>query len=265
MGKKGFWGGVVLVSCLAFNASAATLIESKIDDGSINSLWMEKGRIRIGVSNEPLYMLVDTVTGKMFSVNPESREIIDVSNSGAAMESSSAKKLTIQFEKKEQGPEIAGYQTTHYAVSVNGKKCSDEYLSPKAMKDIGDFGVLRKMNAMAYAGLDDIPENMMDPCDLAQFKLDNYYEKNGFPMRIVNGDGELQMEVRRISGDATPPSPGFDIPENFKSVQPEQFQKQDMQDQEEPFSPPEELQPPNVDNEELQRWLKENTQGQQGN
>ena len=47
-----------------------------------------------------------------------------------------SKLFDIKFNEMGNGPEIAGYTTSRYAILVDGEKCSEEYISKKVLKDL---------------------------------------------------------------------------------------------------------------------------------
>ena len=59
---------------------------------------------------------------------------------------------------------IAGYATVHYQSSINGKKCTDEYLSVQAMKDVESAGIFAIMEQFGEMGME-MPQMQEMPQD----------------------------------------------------------------------------------------------------
>lgn len=246
MRRKTILSTMLLLAILPAAVRGATLIESRSGDGAVNRIWIDGGRMRVDVGGAPGYMLVDTDAGRMYSVNPLERAVVDLTPSPAPGGRAPRPAVEVVFEEKGDGPRIAGYATTRYVVTAKGETCSVEYLSREAMNEIGAYEVLRKVDQLSTAGLDETEMADMDPCTLAMLDVDRHYAEKGFPVRIEDVGGNLRTELVRIDRKATVPPPGFEIPAEYRSLDPETM------GEEEPAPPaaPEE-------DEELQRMIEQ--------
>ncbi len=209
-------------------ALAATLIETQDGEGMRQSMWIDGPRMRVEQTGASEYMLIDHQREKMYVVNPEANEVLDMSSMLAGKNSGAAPKIQAELKHKGGGPSIAGYPTEHYELIVNGQKCSDEYLSREALADTGAadlFDAMAKMTAGETVGA---AAMMMDPCDLADLTLTDAYRERGMPMRVMDDDGMLNTEVVRIDKNAGTPQGGFDVPSGYEVVDFQQMMQQAM-------------------------------------
>ena len=121
----------------AASAQAATLIETRDGEGIRQSMWIDGPRMRVEQTGASEYMLIDHQRGKMYAVNPEANEALDMSGMLSGDSSGAPPRVQAELKHKGGGPTIAGYPTEHYELMVSGQKCSDEYLSQEALTDTG--------------------------------------------------------------------------------------------------------------------------------
>jgi hypothetical protein len=206
----------------------ATLIELTAGDGDQQKMWLEGHKMRVEVNAQPSYILMDTKNRKLYTVNTKEREAMDMSsiigkNKGKKTQTTGQKASLV---KKGKGPTIAGYSTVHYELLLGSHKCSDEYLSRKALADIATPEVFDALSQMSAAT--PMATEMMDPCDAASITLSSSYKRLGYPLRTLGADGKLEMEVKRIVKNAPAPPGGFTIPKGYKVTNFEQVMQRDM-------------------------------------
>ena len=212
----------------AVPAWAGTLIESTDESQEITRIMIEDNIIRINTEDDS-FLLINLAKNKFYAVDSKEKRIIDMSSvySTKPKTSGQEKKYSIQFNKQRKGPTIAGYKTDQYKLVVNGKHCSDEYLSLEAaqLKDIQQF--VKATSSLAEQTPMDMgmPEST-DPCEQAETDMQAYYQKYGVPMRSINPDGKVEHEVTQLNTKMVFPMETFKLPKGYDVVTMEEMQKQ---------------------------------------
>ena len=187
---------------------AATLMEME-SEGEAMKIWFQGAKMRM--ESEGGYMLMDSEANKMYIVSPEEGMAMDMSfilaaqSKGEKGESGPKAVAT----KVGDGPEIAGYDTVHYRISVEGEHCQDLYTSKKAYKDLDAEDLFDRIQKLGDSDMEDMGE-WSSPCDYADTDLD--FAELGFPLRTEDVQSGGYEEVRRIVPDAGQPDGGFDVP-----------------------------------------------------
>jgi hypothetical protein len=225
---------VAAVGFLSVSLSqAAILIESKDSQGTITKMWLEGSSMRVDFDNQSSYMLFDVKKKKMYAVDPEKREAMDMSHLFNEDNKNvyGQPEYIISFDKQGKGPYIAGYDTVHYQSTVNGKKCTEEYLSKKAFDDIASlevFEALSKMAQSAQSGMSMMGMGTQDPCDSAHASAIELYQKHGYPLKLVKKDGSLDSEVIKILLSVAKPKKDFQVPDGYQVTNLEQMMNEQM-------------------------------------
>ena len=211
------------------SAYSATLIESEEPNAGIQKTWIEGAKLRVAPEGEDQYMLMNFNDRTMHIVHPGKMQVIDMTNIVATHNKDEAKTdssvYTVQHTG--QGPIIAGYQTEHYTVSLDGKKCFESFTSTKAVQEMGLNHFIAGMNDMFPR------ENSMDegtnPCLNAENALD--YGKIGLPLRLVEENGEVIYSITLLKKGVDVPEDGFALPEKFMVIDYGQMVEQMMHSQ----------------------------------
>lgn len=213
---------VAVVWFLSISSShGATLIESKDGQGAVTKMWVEGSAMRIDIGNQSSYLLFDVENKKMYTVDPAKREAMDMSHLFNDDNKSIPDKPgnNIQFDKQGKGPDIAGYSTVHYQSSVNGMKCTEEYLSKKAFDDIDSLEVFEALSKMTESAEMEVGMMMaQDPCDSAHASSIKLYQKYGYPLKLMKNDGSVSSEVMKISLKVAKPQKDFQVPDGYQIV-----------------------------------------------
>lgn len=217
-----------LLAALALVASgsqAATLIEVKSSQGQ-SQLWREGSLSRMDTGDGG-YVVVDSKAETMLVVVPKQRRVMDMSDLLRAPGPAGGNGIKVAFSKQGGGPRIAGYATTRYSYTANGKDCGSVLASPQAMKDSGLQDTLDMMQRMASRA-DALMSafSQADSCQRAGAQLSEYAGKIGAPMRITAPNGELVSEIVRIDKKAKLPPGAFDIPQGYQVVNTGQMLRQ---------------------------------------
>lgn len=188
---------------------AATLLEYKESEGETMRIWFQGAKMRM--ESEGGYMLMDWDASKMYVVSLEEGIAMDMSHvMGAQPKGGAGGNMPEAVATKVGGgPEIAGYDTVHYKISVEGEHCQDIYVSRKAYKDLKAERLFDRIQKLADADMEEMNQ-WSTPCDYADRGLD--FAEIGFPMRTEYADSGESEEVRRIVPDAGQPEGGFDVP-----------------------------------------------------
>lgn len=215
----------IALCCLAFTLAAATtfaatLVEIRDNQGEIQRLWIEGSALRIDPAGGQGYMLFDEKSRNLLVIDHERGVVMDMTSLLAAKQNENRKaQFVAKALQKGSGPTIAGYSTIHFEVSVNDTKCSDEYLSQKALDDVRFFKPVAAMADIVGLTVNADSQKTANPCDSAPFILGNTYQKNGFPMKVATIDGSLDSEVLRIAGNVKLPPGGFPPPAGYPVLQ----------------------------------------------
>jgi hypothetical protein len=210
------------------HSQAATLIESKDSQGTLTKMWIEGSAMRVDIDNQPTYMLFDVKKKKMYAVDSEKREAMDMSHlfNEDSKNISDQTEYEVKFDKQGKGPVVAGYDTVHYESNVNGMKCADEYLSKKAFDDIASLEIFKALSKMADSARMDMGKQ--DPCDSSDKNALANYKKFGYPLKMVDNDGSTESEVIRISLRVAKPKKDFQVPDGYQIVNLQQMMKEQM-------------------------------------
>ncbi len=197
-------------------ALSATLIESLESDAVVQKTWVEGDQLRAETVESSQYMLMDFSRKKMYLVNPENKQVLDMSGIVASISESGKNMEEPDYTVTHvgNGPDIAGYPTKHYTVSFKGKKCIESFTSNKVVNEFSLLGFINGMKEMFPQG-DDMNEKE-NPCAKAENALE--YKKIGLPLRLVEEDGEESYRIIRLEKNAPIPSGGFSVPEDFHVI-----------------------------------------------
>jgi hypothetical protein len=217
---------LIALTLAAFHVQAATLIEVKSSQGQ-SKVWRDGSLSRMD-TNDGGYMVVDSKAETMFVVMPKDRRVMDMSGLLRAPGLAGGNGIKVVFSKQGNGPRIAGYTTTQYSYTANGKACGSVLASPQAMKDTGLQDTLDMMQRMATRAdaLMSAFNSKADPCQRAGTQLSEYAATIGAPMRITATNGQLISEIVRIDKNASLPPDAFAIPEGYQVVNTGQMLRQ---------------------------------------
>jgi len=214
------------LALMAFNSQAATLIEVKSSQGQ-SKVWRDGALSRMDTGDGG-YVVVDSQAETMLVVVPKERRVMDMSALLKSPGAASGNGIQVVFKKQGSGPRIAGYTTTQYTYSANGKACGTVLASPQALKDTGLQDALDMMQRMATRAdaLMSAFNSQADPCQRAGAQLSEHAGNIGAPMRITAANGGLVSEIVRIDKDAKLPPNAFAIPAGYQVVNTGQLLRQ---------------------------------------
>ncbi|MEN8132965.1 MAG: DUF4412 domain-containing protein [Pseudomonadota bacterium] len=199
---------------LTSTASAATLIESRADQNTMR-MWIEGPKSRMDMPEQDGYILTDAKQRKMYIISNKERTVMDMSsNFKSQFDQSKSDDLDIKLLKKGSGPTIAGYKTTHYTLSANGKHCADQYVSLKVLRDPNLKEYARHATGMSN---NSPTRALLDTCTLASISAAERFQQIGFPLRTVDADGDTH-EVTGIQKNVSPGPHAFEVPKDYQIV-----------------------------------------------
>jgi len=207
---------VLLAICMAGDLWAVSMVETQREEGS-DRMYIDGHRLLVKDPAGEGSMIIDIKNLKSYAVNQKNKTAVDMSETiFAAIQDGGARqlpKVDAKLEKIGDGPEIAGYATTHYVLYADGQKCSDLWTSREALKDAGwdvlwsEFGDSMK----ALAAQDDA-----HPCDLADMQAFQP-EKHGMPLKEIDRNCETDL-VLRIENNVDFDRNAFEVPADYKVI-----------------------------------------------
>lgn len=198
-------------------------IESRGADGTNGRVLISGDMARVETGRRDFWLLLDLAAGSILAVNDADRIAMDMKSPiPRRIEhgdmTANVPPLDVRLEKRGDGPEIAGFRTVHYRVTVDGAHCYDEYLAPAALDDAG----VRRFVAAMSAGSDNAPQRMLIQltaperiCEAADDLIDDHYPRAGIPMRTLDARGRLVQEIARIALDHSHDAALFHLPDGY--------------------------------------------------
>jgi hypothetical protein len=225
---------VILAVLVIDTASADTVIEFINDNNK--SQFLTNGKMaRINSRGSDDYMLVDFDNNTIYAIKPESKQIINVSNSIPSISGVEPPPLRLSVKPAGNGPKIAGYHTVKYRFSANGENCGTIFASRDALKGTAIESLFNTMKAMA----DNHKQSLggfaaaIPVCQLAKMDLAEKLPQIGAPMRTLDRDGEVDTEVTMILKNAPVEAHYYAFPADYQRVsmgeEIEQAQQQSQQ------------------------------------
>jgi len=203
--------------------TAATLVESQDVEGP-QKMWVEGNKMRVQMDANGDYMLADYTRKKVYFIVPSKRELIDMSDTIHSSKNNNHG-LHVQVDYVGKGPNIAGYSTKKYNLSVNGQACEQVLVSKQAMKDARLQGMMKNLDAINF---DPMGGQFMNDCDRADGLFARKMTKLGMPMGSIERDGRMRGKVTLIKKNATLPEGGFTLPKGYRRITMQQKMQEAM-------------------------------------
>lgn len=221
--------GSLVLALAAFGAQgvgAVTLIESNTATTPGQKMWLAGSQARIDMEGQPGYMLQDLSQDRMYMVQPERRMAMEMGNMFSG-DAEAPPTPDYDLDARGAGPEIAGYDTRHYVLKVDGKVCQEFYTAP-ALADNDDLsGYIEAMtqSAMSRAGQRLAAQ---DPCMAAMQALTrDRGDELGFPVRTIK-NGRTEFEVTRVREGVDVEAGFFEVPAGYQVMDMGQMMQQRM-------------------------------------
>ncbi len=219
-----FTGILLTVFLTSMQSNAATLVETEESEAGIQKMWIEGSKMRVEMGPGKEYMLADYANKKIVIVDPDKKEIMDISHF-ASNGKDATKGLNVRVQHLGSGPTIAGYATQKYSLSVNGRTCNQTLVSLKALKDANLANLLE---AMTRVDFNPMGAQFMNECDRADILFARRMKKLGMPLGTVEQNGQVTDKVRRIVKNAALPAGGFNLPSGYRKVSMEEKMQEAM-------------------------------------
>lgn len=208
---------ILVIACLfPVWAQAATFVEMK-DPAGVTRIWTEGSKTRMDMSGDRGFMLVDSQQQTLYVVLPSRKTIMDISSTLRQAPESAGKPAS--YKKEGDGPDVAGYPTTRYSFSADGKHCGMVLASSEARDDAGLDTLFRTMDRMA-AHAQSLATPFMnaaeDPCVQAEMQISGTIDKIGVPLQVSDANGKVASEVVKIDPDAKLPPGAFELPKDYE-------------------------------------------------
>ena len=190
-----------ILLCLLFlglcNAARADVqIKFKNVKDSTSTISSNGHKVRINGAQMSGYVLVDSVSGEFFMVDPERKEIIRAT----PVEIEADERLSVSLRPRGAGDKIAGYSTGRFDLISDGIQCgrvngSSELVTNRDLQHM--FKAMQGMHKMMrslMAGM----AGLLTECQRATSRLSDLVDTAGFVMRVVYDKGKLLFEVLSV-------------------------------------------------------------------
>lgn len=209
-----------LASLIAATAvSADTVIELKNEDNKTQFLTNGK-MARINTRGNDEYMLINFKTKTIYAVTPETRQIVNVSNSMPSLSGVKPPSIRLSIKPVGGGPKIAGYNTRKYRLSADGEYCGAIYASKDALRGTAIESMFDTMKTMA----DNHRKSLggfaaaIPACQMAKIQLAEKLPEIGAPMRTTDKKGHIDTEITMILKNAGVDPHNYSFPPGYKKV-----------------------------------------------
>lgn len=199
-----------------------TMIELRDRAGRGNQILADGNRIRVDPADRNSYVIIDHVTQSVKIVHPQRRTVLELSGEIPAfgIGGSAAENTALTIEDDGDGPDIAGYETRQYRLSVNGEYCGIVFTSKEAFEDAELdrlVQTVRKVTGKAAQTLVSM-QSGMTACQRAAANSLDHIADIGAPLRSLDQNGKVDFEVTRIQTHVELAPDTFGIPQGYKLV-----------------------------------------------
>jgi hypothetical protein len=209
----------MLFAVLSGMVCGGTLVDVRDRNGRDSQFLTDGKMARLNMAGGKTYLVLDYADQSMKAVTPETREVLDLSGEipsfglGGPIE-----KTAMTVEAEGDGPEVAGYATQQYKLSVHGEFCGTAFASKQAMKDAGLDQMFKALQKIAERTASSLAGAMsaMSPCQRGKTNMFDHVASIGAPLRSLDEKGQTDVEVTRIQTDISLPPDTFAIPNEYK-------------------------------------------------
>lgn len=211
-----------LFSLISFTLHAGTIVDIQ-NQKKQQTQFLSDGKMgRMNSAGDRTYMIVDYTDQSIKVVMPKRSEVLDLGGEmpSLGLGGTPTEKVALIVEAEGEGPEVAGYATQKFKLSVNGESCGVAFASKEAMEDTGMdqmFKTLQKVAEKTSQAMGALQPDI-SPCERAKTNTANHIETMGAPLRSLDEKGNVEVEVTRIQTDISLPPDTFVIPAEYKVV-----------------------------------------------
>ncbi|MEY3218665.1 MAG: hypothetical protein RIT27_22 [Pseudomonadota bacterium] len=237
---------LLIGSLFAASAQSAVVIETTTSNqqgSQKQKVIIDSTHARIEASPDlQQFMLISFADKKSYMINMKQKQAIDMTPPSAPpadflkhlqqQPPQNVPEAKVELVKKGNGPEIAGYPTTHYQIIANDTVCSNEFLAEKALqhpqiKVFADY--MQSMKAERKKVMGDFIPKAADPCMQAAEKLSEQVMKLGLSMRSTDQENNVRQEVLSLKTEEKVEENTFKLPDGFEIMTPQQMLQRAMQ------------------------------------
>ena len=206
-----------LALLLASTSQADTVIEFKNENNK--SQFLTNGKMaRINTRGQDDYMLVDFSNNTIYAITPETKQIVNISNSLPSISGIEPPRITLKLIPEGAGPVIVGYNTNKYQLSANGEYCGSIFASREALKGTSIESMFDTMKTMADNHRRSLGgfAAVIPLCQMARMELAEKLADIGAPMRTLDKQGRIESEITMIIKNAAVEAHNYALPSNYK-------------------------------------------------
>ena len=213
---------LTVLSLFSSTVFAGTIVDFRDQKGQ-DSQFLSEGKMgRLNMAGGKGYIILDYDQQSMKAVVPEHRKILDMNGDIPALSlgAQPLEKTPLTIEPDGDGPEIAGYETLKYKLSVNGEFCGTAFASREALEETGMDKMFKALQRMAEQTMKSVAamQTAMSPCERGLSNTFEHIESIGAPLRSLDKTGKVEVEVTRIQTDVSLPDDTFVIPSDYAVV-----------------------------------------------
>lgn len=213
---------LTILFLFSFAAQAATIVDMRDRSGRDSQFFSDDQMARLNLTGRKTYVIMDYATQNVKVVMPNRREVLDLSGKIPSFVAggSVADKTALRIEVEGDGPQIAGYATRQYKLSRSGESCGTLLASKQALEETGADKTFRMLQKVADKLADSIASlaYALSPCERAMANTLDQVASIGAPLRSVDRQGKVDLEITRVQTDVGLPSDIFSIPSDYKLV-----------------------------------------------
>ncbi len=223
-------------SLIAAQPTFADLTVTTIDESgnqSVIELSNEWGKI-IDQAEPNQYMMINLKNNDFYLIDKNEKMILNIGeiDSLPSMSPHSDQmqqaKPKIDIVKVGAGSKIAGYQTTHYKLTLNGEICSEHFISKEVLKhpEIKAFSL--SMKQQVNSSPDMSMAFSQNPCEMAENYFDKHVFDYGVPLLSKNINGQETFKITEIKTNVTFPADEFQFPKNYETLTQAELMQREM-------------------------------------
>ena len=218
---------------------AASMIESRDNQGSITKIYLQGDKARIEMPNSDGFAVMDVRNRTMQIVMHKQRMVMDLTRlmKGRSKGSSQSGGQYVDSYLKSRGlgPKIAGYETEQQEIYADGQYCGSVFVSVRAMNelDLRRFAhALENIGEQiqeSVTGISGVKMNQfMDKCTQAEKSLLDQMIDLGFPLKSIDGNRRLQSVVTKLVRNTKLPANAFVVPKHYTQTTPAKMMQDAM-------------------------------------
>ncbi|MGR9107656.1 MAG: hypothetical protein ACU843_12065 [Gammaproteobacteria bacterium] len=213
---------LIFLTLLSLSVQGGVIIDFRDKSGRDSQFLSDDQTGRLNLAGGQGYILLDYATQGMRAVIPERKQVIELSGElpSLGLGGTAPEKTPLTVDPEGEGPEILGYDTQRYRLSVNGEFCGTVFTSTKALADTGLDHMFRALQKLAERTMKSMGalQNQMSTCQRGLNNTIDHIPTIGAPLRSLDKNDKIDVEVTHIQTDATLAADTFSVPEDYAMV-----------------------------------------------